>query len=166
MSREFDSLTREACTCGIPQRLAEDQRYSVIHDEMSGEYQFKSINGHWVHTMRLCLWCGGQLDSDRSSRSSEPDPAEREEVRRLLAGAKTIPDVIARICPPDETVDLTNPDHFAIPVVQRDGPKRTARSAHHYRRRWKSRILVVIEHDDSGTSQAIAPSARRTDRRS
>jgi hypothetical protein len=95
--------TERKCECGYPEKWAKDPAFPVEYDPHVEEYQI--VHGgkrRWRFIMRYCPWCGGRLRSNRDRLFTTPSEAEKQEVVSLLAGAKSVEDVLRILGQPDE----------------------------------------------------------------
>lgn len=149
------SVTSVPCSCDTIKRLARDERYPVICDEVTGEYQLQSVDGRWRHQMYYCPWCGGCLPSKRHMLFTEPDATEKAEVAELLSGARSIADVFHALGAPQRSTNCAAmgiPDEYASNA----GWGKRQRSLHQYTARWSTLDLHIIEFDDGSVSYAVS----------
>jgi len=155
MSGNFRSVTNVPCSCGMPERLARDEPYPVVFDEVTGEYQFERVDGRWRHQIHHCPWCGGCLPSKRHTLFTKPDAAEKTEVNELLSGAKSLADVLHALGSPERSTDcaaMEIPEVYASDVAT----GKRQRSVHQYTARWTTLDLHIIEFEDGSISYAVS----------
>ncbi|WP_390458076.1 DUF6980 family protein [Planctomicrobium piriforme] len=108
------------------------------------EYHMAMNGAQYV--MHYCSWCGGKLpESQRGTFFTLIEESEVQEMRTLLAGAKTVPEVLQILGEPDER--LENAGGHGRP-----GKWTQYVQTLRYSSRWKSLVLSVCEHPDGNIS--------------
>jgi hypothetical protein len=154
-SRLPQHLTDVPCRCGVPEQLSRDDRYPIVFDSTTGEYQLASYDGHWRHQMYHCLWCGGRLPSTRQDLFTEPDAAEAAGIQDLLRAAASVPDVLRILGVPDNTYECSESGGPGQ-VIREGGSARRQTRVYQYTTRWKSLDLHILEYSDGFFSYAIS----------
>jgi hypothetical protein len=97
------SKTEIPCSCGWLEREADEPDSPVVFDKQMGEYQMVSASGNRTSVLYHCPFCGGKApESRRSNFFATLTASEIERLQALVAGLRTIEEVLARFGPPDE----------------------------------------------------------------
>ena len=100
------------CTCGLLEQWASDSSLAFEFDAALNEFHVLAHDGGHL-MVYYCPRCGGNaLPSRRGDLFEEPSEEEIDEYCHLLAGAKTLEDVVKILGQPSQTFDPLN--HPAI----------------------------------------------------
>jgi hypothetical protein len=100
------SVTARPCTCGYPQRAADDAENPVVFDERTSEYQFTyqepGLEGLSTLILYHCPFCGGAVPGSKRSLLFATIPgAEAARLVTVLEPVKTVRDALEQLGPPD-----------------------------------------------------------------
>jgi hypothetical protein len=133
------SVTTKKCKCHYLERSADDRDSPIEFDEKTNEYHFTyftSLDGRLgapprsapadsqrpkpnsFLVIRHCPWCGGVApESKRGSLFRHVPNSEERRLRTLIAGAKSLDEVIERLGPPE----FDDPAGVGSSEPERDG---------------------------------------------
>ena len=107
MAREPDESahceSKPECHCHALERFADDPNCPIEFDKKLNEYQIVA-NGHlWL--IRYCPFCGNLAPpSKRDSLFAKMTPDEFARIRDLVAGLRTVKEVLATFGVPDDDI--------------------------------------------------------------
>lgn len=95
--------SKPECHCHTLERSANDPNCPIEFDEKLNEYQIVLNDHRWL--IRYCPFCGNLAPpSKRSSLFAKMTPSEFARVRDLVAGLRTVEEVLAKFGVPDDDI--------------------------------------------------------------
>jgi hypothetical protein len=134
------------CDCGMAIRCA-DVGGPITYDPIFNEFHLEI--GALRHQLIYCFSCGGKLpDSTRDQRFTAPSLEECEQVAAIIHRCRSARDIVHELGPSDAASEWDALTHWP--------PKdRPWRRQFVYTRRWRTLVLVVVEHADGSMSFGI-----------
>lgn len=115
--------SKPECHCRSLERSANDPNCPIEFDEELNEYQIVANDHRWL--IRYCPFCGNLTPpSKRGSLFAKMTPDEFARIRNLVAGLRTVEEVLAKFGVPDD--DITNGGFREFPETADQPPIKQA----------------------------------------